>query len=65
MEYMYIITLNDRKRQNVSKCLLPNGTERKKTSSHIILGPQMHLVCLEQFFVANNGEGWGGGGEEF
>ena len=32
-----IITQNDRKRQNASKCLLRNGTESNDTSSYILL----------------------------
>ena len=34
---MCIITQNDRKCQNASKCLLRNGTESKDTSSYILL----------------------------
>ena len=34
MECMYIITQNDRKCQNASKCLLRNGTESNDTSSY-------------------------------
>ena len=34
---MYIMTQNDRKCQNVSKCLLRNGTESNDTSSYILL----------------------------
>ena len=37
MEYMYIITQNDRKCQNASKCLLRNGTESNDTSSYILI----------------------------
>ena len=37
MEYMCIITQNDRKCQNASKCLLRNGTESNDTSSYILL----------------------------
>ena len=37
MEYMYIMTQNDRKCQNVLKCLLRNGTESNDTSSYILL----------------------------
>ena len=37
MEYMCIITQNDRKCQNASKCLLRNGTESNDTSSFILL----------------------------
>ena len=39
MEYMCIITQNDRKCQNASKCLLRNGTESIDTSSYILLDP--------------------------
>ena len=55
------MTLNDRKCQNPSKCLLQNGTKRKKTSSYIILDPS-NAFGLSRiiFFVANNGEGGGG-----
>ena len=35
---MCIITQNDRKCQNASKCLLRNGTESNDTSSYILLG---------------------------
>ena len=35
---MRIITQNDRKCQNASKCLLRNGTESNDTSSYILLG---------------------------
>ena len=35
---MCIITQNDRKCQNASKCLLRNGTESNNTSSYILLG---------------------------
>ena len=35
---MSIITQNDRKCQNASKCLLQNGTESNDTSSYILLG---------------------------
>ena len=35
---MCIITQNDRKCQNASKCLLWNGTESNNTSSYILLG---------------------------
>ena len=34
---MCIITQNDRKCQNASKCLLRNGTESNHTSSYILL----------------------------
>ena len=34
---MCIITQNDRKCQNASKCLLRNGTESNGTSSYILL----------------------------
>ena len=34
---MCIITQNDRKCQNASKCLLRNGTENNNTSSYILL----------------------------
>ena len=34
---MCIITQNDRKCQNASKCLLRNGTESNNTSSYILL----------------------------
>ena len=34
---MCIITQNDRKCQNASKCLLRNGTESNDTSSYILL----------------------------
>ena len=37
MEYMYIMTQNDRKCQNASKCLLGNSTESNDTSSYILL----------------------------
>ena len=37
MEYMCIITQNDRKCQNASKCLLRNGTESNDTFSYILL----------------------------
>ena len=37
MEYMCIITQNDRKCQNASKCFLRNGTESNDTSSYILL----------------------------
>ena len=37
MGYMCIITQNDRKCQNASKCLLGNGTESNDTSSYILL----------------------------
>ena len=37
MVYMCIITQNDRKCQNASKCLLRNGTESNDTSSYIPL----------------------------
>ena len=37
MEYICIITQNDRKCQNASKCLLRNGTESNDTSSYILL----------------------------
>ena len=60
MEYMYIITLNDRKCQNASKCLLRNGTEREKTSSHIHFRSLKCIRFVENnFVVANNGEGGG------
>ena len=49
MEYMYIITQNDRKCQNALKCLLRNGTKSNDTSSYIIFITPMHSVCREEF----------------
>ena len=37
IHYMCIITQNNRKCQNASKCLLRNGTESNDTSSYILL----------------------------
>ena len=60
MEYTYIITLNDRKCQNASKCLLPNGTERKKTSSQVNLGPSNAFGLSRSIFLSRT-MGKGGG----
>ena len=67
--YMCIITQNNRKCQNASKCLLRNGTESNDTSSYILFITPMHLVCGEEIFVENKltraylkwGRGGGGG----
>ena len=59
MEYMYIITLNNRKCQNTSKCLLQKGTERKKTSSHI-LDPSKAFGLSRTIFLSRT-MGKGGG----
>ena len=37
MEFMYIMTENNRKCPNASKCRLRKGTESKNTSSYILL----------------------------
>ena len=63
MDNMYIMTWNDRKYQNASKCLLPNGTTSKNTSSYILLDHfnTFGLSRSKFFFVANNAkEGVGG-----
>ena len=71
MEYMCIITQNDRKCQNASKCLLRNGTESNDTSSYILLdhsnafglsgGNILSRTSLPEPILS--GEGGGGGGE--
>ena len=69
MEYMYlyIITLNDRKCQNA---YLEMATNKKKTSSHIILDPTNAFGLSRTIFLSRTMgkvgvgvEGGGGGGE--
>ena len=56
MEFMCIITQNNRKCQNASKCLLRNGTESNDTSSYILLhhsnafGFSGGIFCGEQAY---------------
>ena len=62
-----IITQNDRKCQNASKCLLRNGTESNDTSSYILLGHSNAFgLSGGNFFVENKLTRaylkWGGGG---
>ena len=47
------------KGQNASKCLLRNGTDRKKTSSHIILDPSNAFGFSRTIFCRKQ---WGKGG---
>ena len=54
MEYMCIITKDDRKCQNVSKCLLRNGTESNNTFSYILLDHSNAFgLSGGNFFVEN------------
>ena len=67
---MCIITQNDRKCQNASKCLLRNGTESNDTSSYILLGHSNAFgLSGGNFFVENKLTRaylkWGRGGGEF
>ena len=64
---MCIITQNDRKCQNASKCLLRNGTESNDTSSYILLdhsnafGLSGEMFCREQAYQSLALVGKGGG----
>ena len=68
MEYMCIITQNDRKCQNASKCLLRNDTESNDTSSYILLDHSNALNLSGGIFLWRtslpepilSGEGGGG-----
>ena len=68
---MCIITQNDRKCQNVSKCLLLNGTESNDTSSYILLdhsnafGLSGGNILLRRSLPEPILSGEGGGGGEF
>ena len=56
MEYIYIMTLNDRKCQNASKCLLGNGTESKNNTSYILQDNFNAFGFVEtQFFCRERG----------
>ena len=67
---MCIITQNDRKCQNASKCLLRNGTESNDTSSYILLDHSNAFnLSGGNFFVENKLTRaylkWGRGGLDF
>ena len=68
---MCIITQNDRKCQNASKCLLRNGTESNDTSSYIHLGHSNAFGLLGGNFLSRTSlpepilSGEVGGGCEF
>ena len=65
---MCIITQNNRKCQNASKCLLQNGTESNDTSSYILLGQSNAFGLSGRNFLSRtslpepilSGEGGGG-----
>ena len=70
MEYMCIITQNDRKCQNASKYLLRNGTESNDTSSYILIDHSNAFGLLGGKFLLRTSlpepilsVGKGGGGE--
>ena len=68
---MCIITQNDRKCQNASKCLLQNGTESNDTSSYILLNHFNAFGLLGGNFLSRTSlpepilSGERGGGGEF
>ena len=62
MDYMSIMTLNDRKCQNALKCFLRNGTESKNTSSYILFDHLYAFGLSRNNFFCRKQRGNEGGG---